>query len=111
MRLSDYFDYASSTTMSRSLIAAEETPLYLFDQEFVTKVPRLGEEYTVPQYFAEDLFSLLGDARPAYRWLIIGPKRGGSTFHVDPNATRSERMAENSGKVLGNSGIFSGIFD
>ena len=111
MRLSDYFDYASSTTMSRSLIAAEETPLYLFDQEFVTKVPRLGEEYTVPQYFAEDLFSLLGDARPAYRWLIIGPKRGGSTFHVDPNATRSERMGENSGNVLGNSGIFSGIFD
>ena len=92
MRLSDYFDYASSTTMSRSLIAAEETPLYLFDQEFVTKVPRLGEEYTVPQYFAEDLFSLLGDARPAYRWLIIGPKRGGSTFHVDPNATRSKTI-------------------
>jgi hypothetical protein len=34
-----------------------------------------------------DLFSLLGDARPNFRWLIIGGKRSGSTFHVDPNGT------------------------
>ena len=88
MRLADYFDYSAATAMSPSLVAAEETPLYLFDQEFVNKVPALGAEYQVPSYFAEDLFGLLGaEKRPAYRWLIVGPQRGGSTFHVDPNAT------------------------
>ena len=34
-----------------------------------------------------DLFALLGPARPAYRWLICGPERSGSSWHVDPNAT------------------------
>jgi hypothetical protein len=42
----------------------------------------------VPAYFAEDLFSVLGEAaRPEYRWLIMGPERSGSSFHKDPNAT------------------------
>lgn len=87
MRLKDYFEYSSETSSSPPLVA-EDMPLYLFDQEFVTKIPALGSQYQVPQYFSEDLFSLLGpDARPAYRWLIIGPKRAGSTFHIDPNST------------------------
>lgn len=34
-----------------------------------------------------DLFALLGDSRPSFRWLILGGKRSGSTFHVDPNGT------------------------
>lgn len=34
-----------------------------------------------------DLFFLLGDMRPAYRWIIIGPRRSGSNWHIDPNAT------------------------
>jgi hypothetical protein len=40
MRLSDYFDYSSSTVMSASSLDAcsDESPLYLFDQEFVRKV-------------------------------------------------------------------------
>ena len=29
----------------------------------------------------------LGPDRPAFRWLIVGPQRSGSVFHVDPNAT------------------------
>ncbi len=42
----------------------------------------------VPEYFAEDLFGVLGeDARPHHRWLIMGPARSGSSFHKDPNAT------------------------
>jgi len=65
----------------------EENPLYLFDKAFVKKIPSLTNDYTVPIYFNEDLFSLLGDARPDYRWLIIGPPRSGSTFHIDPNST------------------------
>lgn len=36
----------------------------------------------------DDLFSVLGDEqRPDYRWLIAGPARSGSSFHVDPNCT------------------------
>ncbi|QRW26964.1 F-box and JmjC domain protein [Rhizoctonia solani] len=29
----------------------------------------------------------MGDKRPDYRWLIVGPAKSGSTFHKDPNAT------------------------
>ena len=29
--------------------------------------------------------SVLGTERPDWRWLIIGPARSGSAFHVDPN--------------------------
>jgi hypothetical protein len=26
------------------------------------------------------------ERRPDYKWLIVGPPRSGSSFHVDPNA-------------------------
>ncbi|CAN0266381.1 unnamed protein product, partial [Ectocarpus sp. 12 AP-2014] len=36
----------------------------------------------------DDLFSVLGEERrPDHRWLIAGPARSGSSFHVDPNCT------------------------
>ena len=41
----------------------------------------------MPAPFDEDLLSVMGDARPDYRWLIAGPARSGSTFHQDPNGT------------------------
>ena len=41
----------------------------------------------VPNYFQEDFFSVL-DKRPDFRWLVAGPSRSGSSFHVDPNSTR-----------------------
>ncbi|KAJ3063299.1 hypothetical protein HK102_008518, partial [Quaeritorhiza haematococci] len=70
------------------LTAGDESPLYLFDKNFARNCPDLAEEYEVPIYFREDLFALLGDeGRPDYRWLIVGPERSGSTFHVDPNST------------------------
>ncbi|BGP31416.1 hypothetical protein JCM10296v2_003180 [Rhodotorula toruloides] len=70
----------------------DESPLYLFESEFVRKTeglggPSLGEDYEVPECFSEDLFSVMGDERPDYRWLIVGPARSGSTWHVDPNHT------------------------
>eukprot|EP00041_Stephanoeca_diplocostata_P010089 m.160232 g.160232 ORF g.160232 m.160232 type:complete len:525 (+) comp18015_c0_seq5:399-1973(+) len=75
-----YWQYASSVE--------EESPLYLFDPDFADKVPALGRDYTVPEYFSEDLFKVLGaDKRPHHRWLIVGAPRSGSTFHVDPNGT------------------------
>lgn len=81
MPLAAYFHYCDQ--------AREESPLYVFDKAFAAKAPLLARDYTVPMYFAEDLFGLLGgDAeRPDYRWLIIGPPRSGSSWHQDPNGT------------------------
>ncbi|GBG79440.1 hypothetical protein CBR_g29587 [Chara braunii] len=80
MRLDDFYVYADR--------AQEERPIYLFDPKFGEKVPQLARDYEVPGYFAEDLFSVLGpEGRPHYRWLIIGPARSGSSFHIDPNCT------------------------
>ncbi|GAA5828319.1 hypothetical protein JCM3770_000471 [Rhodotorula araucariae] len=72
--------------------AQDESPLYLFESEFVRKTegaggPSFGDDYEVPPCFGEDLFSVMGDERPDYRWLIVGPTRSGSTWHVDPNHT------------------------
>lgn len=66
---------------------ADDQSLILFDPRFAEKAPHLAADYTVPMYFRDDLFSLLGDARPDNRWLIIGPERSGSIFHKDPNCT------------------------
>ncbi|KAK8049066.1 hypothetical protein PG994_010796 [Apiospora phragmitis] len=72
----------------------DESPLYLFDRRFAEKMHlQVGQgensAYWPPACFGEDLFHLLGQERPAYRWLIVGPERSGSTFHKDPNATNA----------------------
>ena len=81
--------------------AAEEAPLYLFDRTFSQTVPRLLDDFvpalkkTCPYLdpsarHGHDLFSLLGEGRrPDYRWIIVGPKRSGSAFHIDPNCTHA----------------------
>ena len=78
-----YVDYMNDS--------ADESPLYLFDSSFAEKmhidVGRDGQYWT-PECFGEDLFSVLDTQRPDHRWLIVGPKRSGSTFHKDPNSTR-----------------------
>ncbi|VAI91527.1 unnamed protein product [Triticum turgidum subsp. durum] len=79
MPLDRYFQYSDN--------AEEERPLYLFDAKFADKVPEMGSDYEVPVYFQEDLFKVLGEERPDYRWVIIGPAGSGSSFHVDPNST------------------------
>eukprot|EP01124_Arcella_intermedia_P016630 TRINITY_DN2323_c0_g1_i1.p1 TRINITY_DN2323_c0_g1~~TRINITY_DN2323_c0_g1_i1.p1 ORF type:complete len:389 (-),score=86.84 TRINITY_DN2323_c0_g1_i1:41-1162(-) len=43
--------------------------------------------YTVPPYFPEDHFSVLGPERPDYAWLLVGCARSGSTWHQDPDMT------------------------
>jgi hypothetical protein len=67
----------------------DDQPLYLFDKKAMDTAPELLREYSVPAMFTEDrdCFSVLGEARPSRRWLIVGPDRSGSTFHKDPNAT------------------------
>ena len=81
--LRTYVEYMKNTN--------DESPLYLFDRDFVRKMSlSIGEgngAYWPPECFGEDLFALLGDERPDNQWLIIGPERSGSTFHKDPNAT------------------------
>jgi hypothetical protein len=38
----------------------EMQPLYLFDQNYPENAPQMLADYTVPKYFPEDLFSLVG---------------------------------------------------
>ena len=58
----------------------------------------LISEYTVPRFFAADMFSIVcrtdidsvptppsdNDNRPPFRWVLIGPARSGTGLHIDP---------------------------
>eukprot|EP00271_Cylindrocystis_brebissonii_P008456 TRINITY_DN22779_c0_g1_i2.p1 TRINITY_DN22779_c0_g1~~TRINITY_DN22779_c0_g1_i2.p1 ORF type:complete len:484 (+),score=84.20 TRINITY_DN22779_c0_g1_i2:256-1707(+) len=79
MTLPNYFKYAEEVQ--------EERPLYVFDPHWREKASLLAEDFSVPRFFSEDLFSVLGSERPDYSWLIIGPARSGSSWHIDPNST------------------------
>ena len=97
--LEEYFNYARQ--------AREEAPLYLFERDFCKLVPELQSDFSVPPYFdpkavtsdtnqelpqcyRTDLFRIFGEAaRPDWRWLICGPARSGSIFHIDPNQTNA----------------------
>ncbi|KAL7748991.1 hypothetical protein RI367_005640 [Sorochytrium milnesiophthora] len=66
----------------------DEAPIYLFDKDFSTRAPQLLRDFSVPDVFSSDLFSVLGATRrPDFRWIIVGPERSGSTHHKDPNST------------------------
>ncbi|KAF2187764.1 F-box domain-containing protein [Zopfia rhizophila CBS 207.26] len=88
-------DWPMKTYMSYMSNSSDESPLYLFDRAFVEKTGITTSRdtptasYWSPECFGEDLFSVLGDQRPDCRWMIMGPKRSGSTFHKDPNATNA----------------------
>jgi len=46
--------------------------------------------FNVGAKHGHDLFSFLGEEkRPDYCWIIAGPKRSGSSFHIDPNGTHA----------------------
>jgi len=97
--LQAYYDYCQSTHL-------EEAPLYLFDRTALAPGSRLWEDYaddlksTCPYWdpdwkdLAHDLFKVLGEGRrPDHTWLIVGPRRSGSVFHIDPNATHAWNAA------------------
>eukprot|EP01130_Rhizamoeba_saxonica_P013879 TRINITY_DN5978_c0_g1_i1.p1 TRINITY_DN5978_c0_g1~~TRINITY_DN5978_c0_g1_i1.p1 ORF type:complete len:347 (-),score=80.05 TRINITY_DN5978_c0_g1_i1:5-1045(-) len=65
----------------------DDSPLYVFDSGFADRIPQLLEEYEIPEYFWVDYFSVFGPKRPPFRWVILGPQRSGTSFHVDPNGT------------------------
>lgn len=68
----------------------DDSPMYAFDGSVFDKeeTKSLLDDFEVPEYFAEDLFRYVGrKRRPPYRWIVFGPKRSGSSVHVDPLAT------------------------
>ncbi|CUG93348.1 Hypothetical protein, putative [Bodo saltans] len=81
MTAAEYLEYATTQN--------DERPIYLFDAEFGDAL-RADSLFTVPPMCAvDDYFNVMGKDRPKYRWLIAGPARGGSSFHVDPNMTHA----------------------
>ena len=80
----------------------EEAPLYLFDRTAFQKTPQWERDFFDEFYkkcpfwdpskteHGHDLFQHLGaHKRPDHTWLIMGPKRSGSVFHIDPNCTHA----------------------
>lgn len=79
----------------------EESPLYLFDRTAFQSNGRWSDDF-FPEFYSKcpywdpsaehghDMLQHLGaDRRPDHTWLITGPKRSGSVFHLDPNATHA----------------------
>jgi histone arginine demethylase JMJD6 len=68
----------------------DDNPLYLFESEFAQPdtTQCMLERYKTPKYFRQDYFAdLTGKRRPPFRWFLIGPKRSGSSLHIDPLLT------------------------
>lgn len=99
--LSAYMDYCCKSEY------LEEAPLYLFDRTALQPDSELWKDYIHQlQQFTpfwdptrtadngHDLFNVLGEGRrPDHTWLIAGPKRSGSVFHIDPNCTHAWNAA------------------
>ena len=69
----------------------DDSPLAVYDAAFGDDDATccLTQEYSVPPCFSPDLFDLTPttateNARPPYRWILIGPERSGTGLHIDP---------------------------
>lgn len=108
MSINTYSEYARTCEAwdrRRSNWIPDESPFYLFDPTLARQMQK-DDLFVVPKLFrfedkdnqdrnsqngsmdpSWDLFSLLHDRRPDHAWIIAGPKRSGSAWHVDPNST------------------------
>ncbi|CAJ1946256.1 unnamed protein product [Cylindrotheca closterium] len=79
----------------------EESPLYLFDRTAFASNNQWSNDF-FPEFYEKcpfwdpaashghDLLQHLGaERRPDHTWMIMGPKRSGSVFHLDPNCTHA----------------------
>src|SRR5690606_365782 len=78
LKLSTFTRYMSSNQ--------DDSPLYIFDSTFASRVPEIYKDYEVPSsLFSEDLLALVGEKRrPPNKWFLVGPERSGTTLHIDP---------------------------
>ena len=81
MSMANYFEYMANSN--------DDDPIYLFDPKFVKHSKgAMVDDYKILPYFEESFFAMLSKKeRPFYRWLVCGPERSGSCFHLDPYNT------------------------
>ena len=94
LKIKEYYKYILEQT--------DDSPLYLFQSGFneLEGTENIIKDYRVPKYFQEDLFNLMSeDKRPPYRWFLIGPKRSGTTLHIDPLMTSAWNTSLNGHKL------------
>ena len=79
MTMRDFLSYCKNGA------AKDLEPLDVFEMS----IPEAIEaDFNVPAYFRDDAWDALPDfIRPPWRWLLVGPARSGTPFHVDPMAT------------------------
>eukprot|EP00930_Biecheleria_cincta_P036007 TRINITY_DN24727_c0_g1_i2.p1 TRINITY_DN24727_c0_g1~~TRINITY_DN24727_c0_g1_i2.p1 ORF type:complete len:357 (+),score=37.59 TRINITY_DN24727_c0_g1_i2:59-1129(+) len=76
MTLHDYHAYAHHQQ--------DDSPLYIFDDEFLEIHSAMALAYSRPMCFAEDLMDVLRcTTRVPYQGLLIGAERSGSYLHID----------------------------
>lgn len=83
----DYYHHYVNSPRHRQ----DDEPIFIFDSSFADKGKKMRElldEYTIPEWFDEDLFDCLSEEeRPNFRWLLVSTRGAGTSLHVDPVCT------------------------
>ena len=65
----------------------DDSAVYLFESQIDrnANLTKIFDSYTLPVWFAKDLFNYCHpERRPPHRWFCIGKKGSGTTMHTDP---------------------------